>query len=125
MCLYEYDEEKHMEMERREHYKRGLADGIAQGRQEGELAGEKRGREEGERIGEKRGKRDGKREGKREEAIRGMQILVKQCCRLNHSNETITQILMDEYSVSEQDAKRCIQEVQKEIPGGGDGDVSV
>ncbi|MBO5487071.1 MAG: hypothetical protein J5988_09135 [Eubacterium sp.] len=91
MCLYEYDEEKHMEMERREHYERGLADGIAQG----ELAGEKR----------------GKREGKREEAIRGMQILVKQCWRLNQSNETITQILMDEYSISEQEAKRCIQEV--------------
>ncbi|MBO5487070.1 MAG: hypothetical protein J5988_09130, partial [Eubacterium sp.] len=31
-------EEKHMEMERREHYERGLADGIAQG--------EKRGRRE-------------------------------------------------------------------------------
>ena len=46
MCLYEYDEEKHMEMERREHYERGLADGIAQGRQEGELAGEKHGKRE-------------------------------------------------------------------------------
>ena len=54
MCLYEYDEEKHMEMERREHYERGLADGIAQGRQEGE------------HIGEKRGKREGKQEAKRE-----------------------------------------------------------
>ena len=47
MCLYEYDEEKHMEMERREHYERGLADGIAQGRQEGEHIGEKRGKREG------------------------------------------------------------------------------
>ena len=46
MCLYEYDEEKHMEMERREHYERGLADGIAQGRQEGEHIGEKRGKRE-------------------------------------------------------------------------------
>ena len=98
MCLYEYDEEKHMEMERREHYERGLADGIAQGRQEGELAGEKR----------------GKREGKREEALRGMQILAKQCGRLNQSNENIIQILMDEYNISEQDAKRCIQESLKE-----------
>ena len=62
MCLYEYDEEKHMEMERREHYERGLADGIAQG----ERVGEKRGRKEGERIGEKRGKREGKQEAKRE-----------------------------------------------------------
>ena len=98
MCLYEYDEEKHMEMERREHYERGLADGIAQGRQEGELAGKKR----------------GKREGKREEALRGMQILAKQCGRLNQSNENIIQILMDEYNISEQDAKRCIQESLKE-----------
>ena len=94
MCLYEYDEEKHMEMERREHYERGLADGIAQGRQEGELAGKKR--------------------GKREEALRGMQILAKQCGRLNQSNETIIQILMDEYNISQQDAKRCIQESLKE-----------
>ena len=81
MCLYEYDEEKHMEMERREHYERGLADG------------------------EKRGKR----EGKREEAIRGMQILVKQCQKLNQSNETITQILMDEYNISEQEAKKLFR----------------
>ena len=42
MCLYEYDEEKHMEVERREHYERGLADGIAKGK----------------RVGEKRGKRE-------------------------------------------------------------------
>ena len=74
MCLYEYDEEKHMEMDRREHYERGLADGIAQrerageqrGRKEGERIGEKRGRKEGELAGEKRGKQEGKREGKRE-----------------------------------------------------------
>ena len=30
MCLYEYDEEKHIEIERREHYERSLADRIAQ-----------------------------------------------------------------------------------------------
>ena len=70
MCLYEYDEEKHMEMERREHYERGLADGIAQGekrgRKEGERIGEERGRKEGELAGEKRGKREGKQEAKRE-----------------------------------------------------------
>lgn len=42
MCLYEYDEEKHMEMERREHYERGLAEG----------------KEEGERTGKREGKRE-------------------------------------------------------------------
>ena len=66
MCLYEYDEEKHMEMERREHYERGLADGIAQGRQEGE------------HIGEKRGKREGKRE------------IILHMLSLNQSPETIS-----------------------------------
>ena len=76
MCLYEYDEEKHMEMERREHYERGLADGITQGRQEGELAGEKRGREEGERIGEKRGKRE----------------IILHMLSLNQSPETISEL---------------------------------
>ncbi len=49
MCLYEYDEEKHMEMERREHYERGKTEG----------------------------KREGKKEGIREEALRGIQILIK------------------------------------------------
>ena len=64
MCLYEYDEEKHMEMERREHYERGLADGIAQG----------------ERAGEKRGKREGKRE------------LILHMLSLNQSPETISEL---------------------------------
>ena len=34
MCLYEYNEEKHMEMERREHYQRGLADGQRHAKRE-------------------------------------------------------------------------------------------
>ena len=72
MCLYEYDEEKHMEMERREHYERGLADGIAQG--------EKRGRREGELAGEKRGKREGKRE------------IILHMLSLNQSPETISKL---------------------------------
>ena len=76
MCLYEYDEEKHMEMERREHYERGLADGIAQG----ERAGEKRGRKEGELAGEKRGKREGKRE------------IILHMLSLNQSPETISEL---------------------------------
>ena len=34
MSIYEYDQEKHMKMEREEHYTKGLKDGIAQGREE-------------------------------------------------------------------------------------------
>lgn len=35
MCLYEYDEEKHMEMERKEHYERGFMDGRMDGEKHG------------------------------------------------------------------------------------------
>lgn len=64
MCLYEYDEEKHMEMERREHYERGLAEGIAQGKEEGERTG----------------KRDGKRE------------IILHMLSMNQSPETISKL---------------------------------
>ncbi len=68
MCLYEYDEEKHMEMERREHYERG----------------------------------------KQEEKRRGIQILIKQCRKLNQSDEVIVQVIMDEYEMTEQEAKELL-----------------
>ena len=42
MFLTEYDEEKHMATERKEHYALGLEDGLARGREEGLT----RGREE-------------------------------------------------------------------------------
>ena len=76
MCLYEYDEEKHMEMERREHYERGFSEGIKQG----ECSGEQR----------------------------GIQILIKQCRRLNQPDEAIVQVLMDEYEMTEQEAKKLL-----------------
>ena len=81
MCLYEYDEEKHMEMERREHYERGKTEG----------------------------KREGKKEGKREEALRGIQILIKQCRRLNEPDEAIVQVLMEEYQITEKEAKAYLE----------------
>ena len=80
MCLYEYDEEKHMEMERREHYERGLADGIVQG--------EKRGRKEGELAGLKRGKREGKKEGKQE----AKREIILHMLSLKQSPETISEL---------------------------------
>jgi predicted transposase YdaD len=36
MSIYEYDEEKHMRMEREENYAYGKADGLEEGREEGE-----------------------------------------------------------------------------------------
>ena len=48
MSIYEYDQEKHMKMEREEHYTKGLKDGIAQGLVQGrkeELANTERERQ--------------------------------------------------------------------------------
>ena len=39
MSIYEYNEEEHMRMERRDAYEDGLADGLAAGREEGLAAG--------------------------------------------------------------------------------------
>jgi predicted transposase/invertase (TIGR01784 family) len=42
MSIYEYDEEKHMRMEREENYAYGKADGLEEGREEGRQEGETR-----------------------------------------------------------------------------------
>ena len=39
MSIYEYNEEEHMRMERRDAYEDGVADGLAAGREEGLAAG--------------------------------------------------------------------------------------
>ena len=49
MSIYEYNEEEHMRMERRDAYEDGVADGLAAGREEGLAAG----REEGLAAGRK------------------------------------------------------------------------
>ena len=41
MSIYEYNEEEHMRMERRDAYEDGVADGLAAGREEGLAAGRK------------------------------------------------------------------------------------
>ena len=58
MCLFEYDEERHMRQEREEGIeigmKKGMEKGMKKGREEGIEIGVKRGREEGIEIGVKR-----------------------------------------------------------------------
>ena len=93
MCLYEYDEEKHMEMERREHYERGKTEGKREGKKEGMREGIK----------------EGMKKGIKEEALRGIQILIKQCRRLNEPDEAIVQVLMEEYQITEKEAKAYIE----------------
>ena len=93
MCLYEYDEEKHMEMERREHYERGKTEGKREGKKEGMREGIK----------------EGMKKGIKEEALRGIQILIKQCRRLNEPDEAIVQVLMEEYQITEKEAKAYLE----------------
>lgn len=77
MCLYEYDEEKHMEMERKEHYARGLADGRAEGREEA--------------------------------VAHGIHVLINHCRKLKQTDMEILQVLMEEYELSEEEAKKFLE----------------
>lgn len=81
MCLYEYDEEKHIEMERKEHYARGLSDGISKGISQG----------------------------KQEEVLHGIRILVNQYRKLNQPESDIIQALMENYGLPEKEAQKYLK----------------
>ena len=56
MCLFEYDEERHMRQEREEGIEIGMKKGMEKGRKEGIEIGVKRGREEGREEGMEKGR---------------------------------------------------------------------
>ena len=62
MCLFEYDEERHMRQEREE----GIEIGMKKGMKKGMEKGMKKGREEGIEIGVKRGREEGIEQGREE-----------------------------------------------------------
>ena len=64
MCLFEYDEERHMRQEREEGIEIGMKKGMEKGRKEGIEIGVKRGREEGREEGMKRGREEGMEKGR-------------------------------------------------------------
>ena len=69
MCLFEYDEERHMRQEREE----GIEIGMKKGMKKGMEKGMKKGREEGIEIGVKRGREEGREEGMKRGREEGME----------------------------------------------------
>ena len=63
MCIYEYDEERHMRQEREYFMEKGLAKGLEQGKMEGLAKGRAEGIEEGRVKGIAEGRAEGMSEG--------------------------------------------------------------
>ncbi len=103
MSIYEFDEEREMEMirqdERAEGEQAGLERGREEGRAEGEQAGLKRGREEGRAEGEQLG---------REQAVLSL------CRKFGCSHEESIQRLMEECSLTREEAEKRMEEYRSE-----------
>ena len=103
MSIYEFDEEREMEMirqdERAEGEQAGLERGREEGRAEGEQAGLERGREEGRAEGEQFG---------REQAVLSL------CRKFGCSREESIQRLMEECSLTREEAEKRMEEYRSE-----------
>ena len=98
MSIYEFDEEREMELirqdERAEGEQAGLERGRAEGRAEGEQAGLERGRAEGRAEGEQLG---------REKAVLSL------CRKFGCSREESLQRLMEECNLTQEEAEKRME----------------
>ncbi len=99
MSIYEFDEEREMEMIRQDERAEGLERGREEGRAEGEQAGLERGREEGRAEGEQLG---------REQAVLSL------CRKFGCSREESIQRLMEECSLTCEEAEKRMEEYRSE-----------
>ena len=95
MSIYEFDEEREMEMIRQDERAEGLERGREEGRAEGEQAGLERGRAEGEQLG-------------REQAVLSL------CRKFGCSHEESIQRLMEECSLTREEAEKRMEEYRSE-----------
>ena len=99
MSIYEFDEEREMEMirqdERAEGEQAGLERGREEGRAEGEQAGLERGRAEGEQLG-------------REQAVLSL------CRKFGCSRDESIQRLMEECSLTREEAEKRMEKYRSE-----------
>ena len=95
MSIYEFDEEREMEMIRQDERAEGEQAGLERGRAEGEQAGLERGREEGEQFG-------------REQAVLSL------CRKFGCSHEESIQRLMEECSLTREEAEKRMEEYRSE-----------
>ena len=99
MSIYEFDEEREMEMIRQDEWAEGEQAGLERGRAEGEQAGLERGREEGRAEGEQFG---------REQAVLSL------CRKFGCSHEESIQRLMEECSLTREEAEKRVEEYRGE-----------
>ena len=99
MSIYEFDEEREMEMIRQDERAEGEQAGLERGRAEGEQAGLERGREEGRAEGEQFG---------REQAVLSL------CRKFGCSHEESIQRLMEECSLTREEAEKRVEEYRSE-----------
>ena len=115
MSIYEFDEEREMEMirqdERAEGEQAGLERGREEGRAEGEQAGLERGRAEGEQVGLERGREEGRAEG---EQLGREQAVLSLCRKFGCSHEESIQRLMEECSLTREEAEKRMEEYRSE-----------
>ena len=100
MSIYEFDEEREMEMIRQDERAEGEQAGLERGRAEGEQAGLERGREEGRAEGEQFG---------REQAA-----VLSLCRKFGCSHEESIQRLMEECSLTREEAEKRMEGYQSE-----------
>ena len=95
MSIYEFDEEREMEMIRQDERAEGEQAGLERGRAEGEQAGLERGRAEGEQLG-------------REQAVLSL------CRKFGCSREESIQRQMEECSLTREEAEKRMEEYRSE-----------
>ena len=95
MSIYEFDEEREMEMIRQDERAEGEQAGLERGRAEGEQAGLERGRAEGEQFG-------------REQAVLSL------CRKFGCSREESIQRLMEECSLTREEAEKRMEGYRSE-----------
>ena len=99
MSIYEFDEEREMEMIRQDERAEGEQAGLERGRAEGEQAGLERGREEGRAEGEQLG---------REQAVLSL------CRKFGCSREESIQRLMEECNLTREEAEKRMEGYRSE-----------
>ena len=85
MSIFEYDEEKELELLRQAEYALGVEDGEKIGQERGEQIGQER----GEQIGQERGEQIGEKRGEE----KGLKALVTSLQRLLPDFETVYQVV--------------------------------
>ena len=112
VCIFEYDEERHIQMERREAMEEGmkvgkdagLRAGMEAGKEAGLREGMEAGKEAGLREGMEAGEKAGKESGLKEGLKAGIRSLIETCRELGASGDVILEKLQEKFALTEEEA---------------------